>query len=121
MLAIAGAFSQLFEAEHEDSVYWIFSNFVKKLESLLTAKEDMVRTLKMHRIVFITSILQLQAFEVILEDLDCALLEHIKDLGAHENDVVPLQRYAYSYTTPSIIWTPEMWLPGPCILATSII
>ena len=47
MLAIAGAFSQLFEAEHEDSVYWIFSNFVKKLESLLIAKEDMVRTLKM--------------------------------------------------------------------------
>lgn len=32
---------------------------------------------------------------MILEDLDCALLEHIKDLGAHESDIVPLQRYAH--------------------------
>lgn len=43
MIAIAETFFQLFEAEHEDSVYWIFSSFVKKLESLLVAKEDMVR------------------------------------------------------------------------------
>lgn len=42
MVAIAEAFFLLFEDECEDSVYWIFSNFVKKLESHLTVKEEMV-------------------------------------------------------------------------------
>jgi hypothetical protein len=42
MIAIAEAFAQLFEEESEESVYWIFSNFVKRLESHLMAKEEMV-------------------------------------------------------------------------------
>lgn len=41
-IAIAEAFFQLFEDENEDSNYWLFSNFIKKLESLLVMKEEMV-------------------------------------------------------------------------------
>lgn len=42
LITIAEAFFVLFEQESEDGMYWLFSNFIKKLESLLTAKEDMV-------------------------------------------------------------------------------
>lgn len=43
MMALAEAFFLLFEEECEDSIYWIFSNFIKKLESQLVLKEEMVR------------------------------------------------------------------------------
>ena len=43
MIAIAEAFFVLFEDEAEDSMYWIFSSFIKKLESQLVAKDEMVR------------------------------------------------------------------------------
>lgn len=75
-IAIAEAFFQLFEDENEDCNYWLFSNFIKKLESLLVMKEEMV-----------------QSFDTILEDIDCELAEHIKDLGAYENDSVPILRW----------------------------
>ena len=42
LVAIAEAFFVLFKQESEDSIYWLFSNFIKKLESHLAAKEDMV-------------------------------------------------------------------------------
>lgn len=43
MIAIAEAFFVLFEQESEDSIYWLFSNFVKKLESHLASMDEMVR------------------------------------------------------------------------------
>lgn len=43
MIAIAEAFFLLFEEESEDGIYWLFSNFVKKLESYLTSREEMVK------------------------------------------------------------------------------
>ena len=43
MLAIAEAFLTLFEEESEDDIYWLFSNFIKKLESQIILKEELVR------------------------------------------------------------------------------
>ncbi len=42
MIAIAEAFFLLFDEEPEDSNYWIFSNFIKRLQSHLMVKEEMV-------------------------------------------------------------------------------
>ena len=42
MLAIAEAFLVLFEEESEDEIYWLFSNFMKKLESLSSINVDLV-------------------------------------------------------------------------------
>ena len=37
----------VFDEESEDSIYWLFSNFVKKLESQLNMKEELVDYLQL--------------------------------------------------------------------------
>lgn len=61
--------------------------------------------------------LQQQSFDDVLEDIDCALLEHMKDLGAYENGVVPTQRYSslspcFSYRHCNYTLLFPFWIDG---------